>query len=142
VAATGAGAAAPSGAARFLAQRPGTGYDFCVKRRGATGSDDDIRLPRGRGLRLSFPEVLRIAMVAAMLVAVIALQRPCSDAVGRFVAGFDPPPATSLDAAPVAVPPGYVHLRTDMTPEEVRQAVDQARGSDGSPSAVPPSSAP
>jgi hypothetical protein len=99
-----------------------------VSRRGRSEPPDVERLPRGRGLRLSTPELLRIIVVAALLVAVIAMQGPCSDAVGRFVAGFDPPPA-SIDAAALPAPPGgYVRLRSDMTEAELRRAVDEARG--------------
>ena len=93
----------------------------------ARRSDDDIRIPRGRGLRLTMPQIFRIAMVAAMLVAVIVLQRPCADAVGRFVAGFDPPPPPAARDAGPDVPPGYVRLRTDMTEAELRSAVEQAK---------------
>jgi hypothetical protein len=97
------------------------------------------RLPRGRGLRLSVPEILRIIVVAALLVAVIAMQGPCSDAVGRFVAGFDPQPPAALDAAALPEPPGgYVRLRSDMTEAELRQAVDQARTA----APAPPDAAP
>jgi hypothetical protein len=101
----------------------------------ARRSDDDLRIPRGRGLRLSMPQIVRIAMVAALLVAVIVLQKPCGDAVGRFVAGFDPPPKPAAPDAGPDVPPGYVRLRTDMTEAELRSAVEQARAA---PDAAPP----
>jgi hypothetical protein len=96
------------------------------------------RLPRGRGLRLSVPEILRIIVVATLLVAVIAMQGPCSDAVGRFVAGFDPPPPAALDAVTTPeAPGGYVRLRSDMTEAELRQAVDQARGASPADASAP-----
>ena len=64
------------------------------------------------------------------LVAVITLQGPCADAVGRFIAGFDAPTAPrSPDASTESAPPpgGYVHLRPDMTEDEIRQAIGAAR---------------
>jgi hypothetical protein len=126
-----------------LAQAGTSRYHCGVSRRGRPDEPDVERLPRGRGLRLSTPEIFRIIMVAALLVAVIAMQGPCSDAVGRFVAGFDPPPPASLDAAATPDPPGgYVRLRSDMTEAELRQAVDQARSAtaptDASAAAPPP----
>jgi hypothetical protein len=95
--------------------------------------DDDLRIPRGRGLRLTMPQIFRIAMVAVMLVAVIVLQRPCADAVGRFVAGFDPPKPAAPDAGAVETPPGYVRLRADMTEAELRSALEHAKASDAGP---------
>jgi hypothetical protein len=85
------------------------------------------------------PQIFRIVMVAAMLVAVIALQKPCADAVGRFVANFDPPPPAARDAAPAEAPPGYVRLRPDMTEAELRSAIDQAKAA---PDAAPPAASP
>lgn len=46
------------------------------------------KIPRGKGFKLSTPQMMRIGMTAVVLFAVIALQEPCSNAVGRFVTTF------------------------------------------------------
>jgi hypothetical protein len=80
-----------------------------------TVSDDEPvpKLPRGRGIKLSFPEIMRILMIAAMLVAVVVLRKPCAENTGRFIDSFDPP----ADA-------GYIRLSGDMTEEELRQKLN------------------
>jgi hypothetical protein len=55
----------------------------------APAPDGDVpRLPRGRGLRLSRPQLVRIAGTVALLVFLVVMQRPCADSVSRFVTGF------------------------------------------------------
>lgn len=89
------------------------------------------RLPRGRGLSLSAPEILRILMFAALLVAVITLRQPCASSAGKFINAFEPPP----DAGPTQVRPGgdiqpghYIRLTPDMSEDEIRRAIDQLAG--------------
>jgi hypothetical protein len=61
--------------------------------------DDPVqRLPRGKGLKLSGPDLFRIAITASMLVAVIALAKPCANAVSGFVTSFD-------QSRPLTLPP-------------------------------------
>lgn len=91
------------------------------------------RLPRGRGLSLSGPEILRILMFVALLVAVITLRQPCSNSAGKFINAFEPPP----DAAPSQARPGndlppghYIRLTPDMSEDEIRQKIDQLAGTD------------
>jgi hypothetical protein len=105
--------------------------------------DDDVpRLPRGRGLRLSGADLMKIAMLLAGLIALIVLQRPCSDSVAKLVTSFDgsgsgsaamPKPGTvdrpDGSNAEIGSGSGFVHLTPDMTPEQIRQAIDRARGS-------------
>ncbi len=119
------------------------------------------RLPRGRGLRLSRPQLFRIAGTAVLLTFVIAMQKPCSSSVSKFVtsfgpaggsgsaagmprpdnldlpgsgAGSDPDPGVDLGSAA-----DYERLRPGMTDEEVRQVIERARnrarGSAAAPSA-------
>ncbi len=100
---------------------------------GDTGNDPDVpRLPRGKGFKLSFGEMVRIGLTATMLIAVLVLAKPCADSVGRFVASFDPP-----DAQPPAptqkVPNGYVHLTPNMTPQQIQQAIGSARDAGAPP---------
>jgi hypothetical protein len=47
------------------------------------------KLPRGRGLKFSGPELFRIAIMISLLVALVVLTKPCSHAVSTFVMGFD-----------------------------------------------------
>lgn len=82
--------------------------------------DEEIpRLPRGRGIKLSRPELFRIAMTLLLLVAVIALTKPCANAVSNFVTSFDNKPKE----------PKYEHLKPGMTDEEVKAAIQRAKGS-------------
>jgi hypothetical protein len=98
------------------------------------------KLPRGRGIRLTGPEMFRILITGAMLVAVLILARPCGHAVSNFVMGFDngsakgsamPKPGTvDLPGSAAALPGSagdYVELHPGMTDEQVQQAIDQAK---------------
>ena len=103
--------------------------------------DPDVpRLPRGKGFKMSFGEIVRIGLTASMLIAVLVLAKPCADAAGRFVASFDPPDA-QLAAPPPKAPSGYVHLSPDMTPQQIEQAISAARDAGAPPppdAAMPP----
>lgn len=60
-----------------------------TKRPAKFAVDDDVpRLPRGRGLRLSGPQLARIAGTVLLLVFLVMAQRPCANAVSTFVTGF------------------------------------------------------
>ncbi len=102
------------------------------------------KLPRGRGLKLSRPELVRIALTLAMLVAILVLAKPCGEAVGRFVTSFDqgsgkgsamPSIDKSSGAGKVDMPASgsaqgsdqYEHLRPGMTDEELKAAVERAK---------------
>jgi hypothetical protein len=103
-------------------------------------SESVPKLPRSRGLRLTGPEVFRILITTAMLIAVLVLAKPCGNAMSNFVMGFDktgsgkgsamPKPGTVDLPAPSAIPGSagdYVELHPGMTDEEVQQAIDQAK---------------
>lgn len=94
-------------------------------------SEEEVpKLPRGRGLKLSGPEIFRIIMFAAMLVAIIALAGPCGRAVSGFVMRFDHSGSGSGSAAQkpnTAPPPKGVMIRGDMTDEERKAAIERAR---------------
>ena len=96
-------------------------------------SDDVPRIPRGRGIRLSSPQVFRILMTAALLVAVIVMQKPCADSVSRFVTNFGPQAGQGSNGsnagAGANVDPDlhYVPISTDMTEAQIKAVVDQAR---------------
>lgn len=107
---------------------------------GAPGADEPVpRLPRGRGMRLSRPELLRIAGLAILLVFLVVAQRPCADAVSRFFTSFGGDQGSAAAPLPrpgtVDVPGGgagsdlgrYEPLRPGMTDAEIKAAIERAR---------------
>jgi len=112
-------------------------------------SDDVPKLPRGRGLRLSRPQMVRIAGTLMLLVFLIVMQRPCSDAVSKFVTGFgdqgsaavqmpkpgnvDMPAAASGSGSAGSAAPapdradGYERIGPDMTEDEIKAVIERAR---------------
>jgi len=111
---------------------------------GGSAREDVPRLPRGRGFKLSLGELIKIAMLGTLLVAVLVLQKPCADSVAKLVTSFGSDGSGSGSAGGSATMPkpgtvdlpgtgsGYVRLTPDMTPEQVKAAIDQARGKAGS----------
>jgi hypothetical protein len=89
------------------------------------------KLPRGKGIKLSGPEILRIVITAGMLVAIIVLARPCGEAVSKFMTRFDNGSASQQMPKPDKVAPQQpvngVMLRGDMTDEERQKAIERAR---------------
>lgn len=103
------------------------------------------KLPRGRGLRLSKPELFRIALTLLTLVGVIVLTKPCANAVSGFVTSFDGSGSASEKAMPkpgtVDVPgsaagsaqgepetePQYETLRPGMTEAEIKAAIERSK---------------
>lgn len=68
---------------------------------GRDGDDQPVpKLPRGRGLALSWPQLTRIGLTVVTLVALVALQKPCSESVGRFVTTFGEQPKDGKAATP------------------------------------------
>ena len=88
------------------------------------------KLPRGRGMRFSAPELFRIAMTLGFLVAVIALTKPCASAVSTFVMGFDGSGSGkgsgSAGSGSAVVDP-YEHLTPNMSDDEVKAAIERAK---------------
>lgn len=88
------------------------------------------KLPYGRGLRFSGPELFRIAMTIMVLVAVIALAKPCSNAVSSFVTGFGSgSAATAAGSNATATAPigsDLIPLK-GMTDEQVKATVENAQ---------------
>ena len=95
-----------------------------------TENDEPVpKLPYGRGLRFSGPELFRIAITIALLVAIIVLTKPCSHAVSTFVMGFDGSAGSA--ASPAAGSNGLgsaelIPLR-GMTDEQVKATVERAQ---------------
>jgi len=94
------------------------------------------RLPRTRGFKLSTPQLVRIGLTGALLVLVIAVQRPCSDSVSKFVTGFgDQGSAKAQMPRPGAVDQpsergsaaDYEQLRPGMTEAEIKAAIERSK---------------
>jgi hypothetical protein len=114
------------------------------------GDDEPVpKLPRGRGFKLSMPEIFRIALTAGMLVAILVLAKPCSDAVGKFVMRFDNGSGSARSGSGSTVPATqptpqhYERLHPGMTDEETKAAIERARANAGagSDSQEPPADA-
>lgn len=106
------------------------------------------KLPRGRGLKFSKPELFRIALMAITLIGILALARPCADSVSGFVLDMDGSAAPSGKAMPT---PGNVtapetqhfeELRPGMTEEELKAAVERSRARAAGSGSIPASPAP
>jgi hypothetical protein len=98
------------------------------------------RLPRTRAFKLSGPQLVRIALTGAMLVLVVAVQRPCSDSVSKFVTGFGEEGSAAGTGAGKMPKPGavdqpsgrgsatdYEPLRPDMTEAEIKAAIERSK---------------
>jgi hypothetical protein len=101
-------------------------------------SEPVIKLPRGRGIRLSGPELFRIALTLALLVALLLMTQPCSRAVSTFVMGMDGSAKGSAETKavkPTAPADSYEHLKPGMSEAEIRSAIERAKtkGSAGAP---------
>nr|HEX4315462.1 hypothetical protein [Kofleriaceae bacterium] len=102
--------------------------------------DQVPKIPFAKGMRLSVREMIRIVMVAAMLVVVVVMQKPCGDAVSRFVSGFDDPNADQ-PAVEMPKPDNLERIAPTATPEQQKAAVDKAK-QDLAPAAPPAPSPP
>ena len=96
--------------------------------------EDVPKLPRGRGITLSVPQLVRILGLIAVLVVLLVMQKPCSNAVSKFVTGFDgsgsagsgSAAGSGAGSAPRRVE-DYERLRPGMTDAEVKAAIERAR---------------
>ena len=92
------------------------------------------RLPRGGGFSISTPNLIRILFTAAVLVMIIVIQKPCAEHVSSFVTSYgqgSAPQSGSSSAMPhpgtVDKPREYEQITPDMTPEQVKAAVERAK---------------
>jgi len=110
------------------------------------------KLPRGRGLKFSGPELFRIALTIIALIGVVVLTRPCANAVSGFVTSFDdgsnkamPKPGT-VDMP--KEPQHYEQLKPGMTEAEIKAAMERSKAHNANSagaaggSAAPSASAP
>ena len=94
------------------------------------------RLPRGGGFRVSTQNLVRIVVTAAILVMIVVIRKPCAEQVSGFVTSYGQGSApTTGSAAGSAMPhPGtvdqpreYEQITPDMTPEQVKAAIERAK---------------
>jgi hypothetical protein len=109
--------------------------------RGDPDGDEPVpRLPRGRGLKFSTPELFRIILLGIMLVAVVVLARPCAAGMSNLIEMFEPEPDAGAAPSPVVdynLPPGdYVRLTGTESEEELIEKL--GRGGDAGPKAGEP----
>ncbi|HEX7702170.1 MAG TPA: hypothetical protein VF403_15640 [Kofleriaceae bacterium] len=94
---------------------------------GSETDDTDVpKLPRGRGLKFSVPEIFRILITLSLLVALIVLAKPCSRSVSKFVMGFGSGSGTGSGSGS-AKPDPYERLTPGMTDEEVKAAIERSK---------------
>lgn len=99
------------------------------------------KLPRGRGLKFSGPELFRIALTLITLIGIIVLTKPCSSAVSSFVTGFDEgsnktmPKPGNVDMPRQET---YEELKPGMTEAEIKAAIERSKArAAGSGSSAP-----
>ena len=90
------------------------------------------KLPRGRGLKFSGPEMFRVLLTLVTLVGVLVLARPCANAVSGFVTSFDGSETEKQMPKPgnVDVPAPQQEmelLRPDMTEAEMKAAIERSK---------------
>lgn len=86
------------------------------------------KLPRGRGMRFSGPELFRIAITLGLLVALVVLTKPCSHAVSTFVMGFDGSAGSARSAAgSSAIGSAELIPLRGMTDDQVKETVERAQ---------------
>lgn len=96
----------------------------------SSDSESVPKLPRGRGIKLSGPELFRIALTLLTLIGVIVLTRPCANAVSGFVTSFDEGSDQGVAKPGTVDLPATEHyetLRPGMSEEEIKAAVERSR---------------
>ena len=98
---------------------------------------DIPKIPYARGLRLSWREIIRIAMLVSTLVLVLVMQKPCSQGISAFVTGFDTgsaaPHAPRRPAPAIGSNGELVHLKPGMTDAQMKQQIDAVRAGSAAP---------
>jgi hypothetical protein len=103
------------------------------------GIDEPVpKLPRGRGMKFSGPDMFRIVLLVVTLAGVVLLTKPCANAVSGFVTSFDGSGSSKEQAMPkpgnvdmpgsAAAPEDqYERLKPGMSPEEIKAAMERSR---------------
>ena len=112
----------------------------------SAGDDEPVpKLPRGRGLKLSGPELFRILLSLVALIGVIVLTKPCAHAVSGFVTSFDNgsaakkamPKPGNVDVPAPAPDQQYETLKPGMTDEEIKAAIERSKARAAAGSSAP-----
>lgn len=104
-----------------------------------TPDDEPVpKLPRGRGLTLSRPQIVRILGLLAVLIVLLVMQKPCADGVSKFVTGYGSGSGhgSAHAGSGSADLDQYERLRPGMTEAETRDAIERAKQRAGSGSSV------
>lgn len=89
------------------------------------------KLPRGRGMKFSGPELFRIGLTLVTLIGVLVLTQPCASAVSGFVTSFDNGSAQSMPKPGTVMPQQYEQLTPGMTEAEIKAAVERSKARAG-----------
>jgi hypothetical protein len=97
-----------------------------------SAADDVPKLPRGRGLKYSRPELFRVALLVITLVGVVLMARPCANAMTDFVMGFEEQDRAKTMPRPGTVdrpaePQQFEQLSPDMSEEEIKAAIERSK---------------
>ncbi|NVB84883.1 MAG: hypothetical protein HOV81_41315 [Kofleriaceae bacterium] len=99
---------------------------------GSAGDDEPVpKLPRGRGMKFSGPQIARIAMTLVTLVGVMFLAKPCANAVSNFVMSYEQGSGSAMPKpGNVDMPVGtgqYEQLKPGMSEAEIKAAMERAK---------------
>jgi hypothetical protein len=85
------------------------------------------KLPRGRGLKLSRPQLVRIGGMLFLLIALLVMAKPCASSVSKFVTSFD----GSGSASSQMPKPGKVDVPgSDLDPDDYERLPDNPTPAD------------
>ena len=97
------------------------------------------KLPRGRGLRLTGPELFRVGLTLVALIGVLVLTRPCANAVSGFVTSFEDGSATQMPKpGTVERPQQYEQLTPGMSEKEIKEAIERSKARNAGSAQPPP----
>jgi hypothetical protein len=105
------------------------------------------KLPRGRGMKFSGPQLFRIGLTLVTLIGVLLLTKPCANAVSGFVTSFDGSGSAKEQSMPkpgnVDMPRDeeYEQLTPGMTPEEIKAAMERSKARNAAANAAAQGSA-
>jgi hypothetical protein len=97
------------------------------------------KLPRGRGIKLSGPELFRIGLTLIALIGVVVLTKPCANSVSGFVTSFDNGSNTpTIKPGTVDLPKEqhFEHLKPGMTEAEIKAAMERAKAANAGSAAT------
>lgn len=114
---------------------------------GTPGDDEPVpKLPRGRGMKFSGPQLVRIAFTLITLIGVAVLARPCANAVSNFVMSYSQGSGSAMpkpgNVDTPTSPEQYERLTPGMTEAEIKAAMERAKAKQHGGATEPGSAAP